>query len=62
MVGWIVRIMLIGAGVVAGWFVPKDETGFAVIQFVIALLLIAALSVVGLYWPTLKRWVRPQRD
>ncbi|MBN9063029.1 MAG: hypothetical protein BGP06_17925 [Rhizobiales bacterium 65-9] len=55
MIGWIVRIMLVGAGVIAGWFVPKDDVGYAVIQFVVALVFIAAASAIGIYWP---RWRR----
>lgn len=28
MIGWLVRILMLGAGIVAGWFVPRDQLGY----------------------------------
>lgn len=52
--GWLIRIILAGAGVVAGWFVPRDQLGYTIIQFVVGILLILAVSVVVLYFPQLR--------
>ncbi len=57
MLGFVVRILLIGAGVIAGWLIPRDDVGFAVVQFVIVLLLFALASVAILYAPRIReRW------
>lgn len=53
--GWLIRIFLIGAGVVAGWFVPRDQIGYTVVQFVVALLSILIVSIAILYFPRLRR-------
>ncbi len=54
MLGWLIRIVIAGAGVVAGWFVPRDQLGYTIMQFVVLLLLILAVSVVILYFPRLR--------
>jgi len=38
MISWIVRILMIAAGVVTGWFVAKDAPIFGVAQMMVALL------------------------
>lgn len=53
--GWLIRIFLIGAGVVAGWFVPRDQVGYTIVQFVVALLSILMISIAVLYFPKLRR-------
>jgi len=62
MIGWLVRILLLAAGVVAGWFVPRDELGYAVIQFVVVLLTILAISVATIYLPALLGRRKDQAD
>ncbi len=52
--GWLIRIAIAGAGVVAGWFVPRDQLGYTIMQFVVLLLLILGVSVVILYFPKLR--------
>lgn len=56
--GWLIRIFLIGAGVVAGWFVPRDQVGYTVVQFVVALLSILIVSIAILYFPRLRRMLK----
>ena len=51
---WLIRILLAGAGIVAGWFMPRDQIGYTIMQFVVFLLLILAASVVVLYLPKLR--------
>jgi len=51
MLGWIVRIIMIMAGVVTGLFLAKDAPLFGVVQTMVMLLLLA-LIVAGLaFWP-----------
>ncbi|MCZ8544312.1 hypothetical protein OOJ09_08990 [Mesorhizobium qingshengii] len=51
---WLIRILLAGAGVVAGWFLPRDQIGYTIMQFVVFLLLVLTASVVVLYLPRLR--------
>jgi uncharacterized membrane protein YoaK (UPF0700 family) len=54
MVGWIVRLLMIAAGVVTGWFVAKDAPIFGVAQVMVALLLLTFIVAVLAFWP--HRW------
>jgi uncharacterized membrane protein YoaK (UPF0700 family) len=54
MVGWIVRLLMIAAGVVTGWFVAKDAPIFGVAQVMVALLLLTFIVAVLAFWP--RRW------
>ncbi|MDE1173792.1 MAG: hypothetical protein PW790_09005 [Parvibaculaceae bacterium] len=56
MLGFVVRILLLGAGIIAGWLIPRDDAGFAVVEFVIVLVFFALASVAILYVP--KLWAR----
>lgn len=40
MIGWLVRLIFIPAGVIAGWFVAKDAPNFSAVQLVVGLLLL----------------------
>ncbi len=54
MVSWLVRGLLILAGIVTGWFVSKDATNFGVIQGMVSLVLIGLIVAVLAFWPS--RW------
>ncbi|MBA1159082.1 hypothetical protein [Microvirga mediterraneensis] len=54
MLSWVVRGLLIVAGVVTGWFVAKDAPNFGVIQMMVALLLLTLIVAVIAFWPD--RW------
>jgi len=56
MIGWIVRLILVVAGSVTGFFVAKDAPNFGVIQGVVGIALIALVVFVLAYWPA--RWTR----
>ena len=58
MVSWVVRILLILAGVIAGWFVAPDSNRFDIIQMVIALLLFVLFLAAAAFWPAFMRWRR----
>lgn len=46
MIGWLVRLILIPAGAIAGWFVAKDAPNFSAVQMVVALLLLFFIILV----------------
>jgi hypothetical protein len=46
MLAWLVRLILIPAGVIAGWFVAKDAPNFGVVQMVVALVLMVFIVAV----------------
>lgn len=52
MLGWIVRGLLIAAGVVTGWFVARDAAVFGIAQVMVALLLITAVVAILAFWPS----------
>jgi uncharacterized membrane protein YoaK (UPF0700 family) len=54
MLGWIVRVLLIAAGVVASWFVAKDSPQFGIMQMAMALILVVLIVWVLAFWP--ERW------
>jgi hypothetical protein len=54
MISWIVRILMVVAGVVTSWFVTKDAPIFGVAQVMVALLLLTFIVAVLAFWP--QRW------
>ena len=59
MLGWVVRIIMIVAGVVTGLFVAKDAPLFGVVQTMVMLLLLALIVTVLAFWP--ERWSLKRR-
>ena len=51
MLSWAVRLILVAANFVAGFFVAKDALNFEIIQGVIAIFLIALVVFVLAFWP-----------
>jgi hypothetical protein len=43
MIGWVIRLILVGAGAVAAIFVARDAQNFTVVQGMVAVALIAAV-------------------
>ncbi|MFA6264932.1 MAG: hypothetical protein WC670_04355 [Pseudolabrys sp.] len=60
--GWLIRLVIAGAGVVAGWFVPRDQLGYTIVQFVVVLLLILGVSIAVLYFPRIRGWFTGRSD
>ena len=54
MISWIIRILMVAAGVVTSWFVAKDAPIFGVAQVMVALLLLTFIVAVLAFWP--HRW------
>jgi hypothetical protein len=55
MVGWFVRILLIGGGTIASCFVARDAPSFGVLQGVAAMLLLVLTLFVVAFGP--ERWL-----
>ena len=54
MVGWVVRVLLIIAGLITSFFVARDALNFEIIQMVVALMLFTLFIVIITFWPRLK--------
>jgi hypothetical protein len=54
MISWVVRALMVAAGVVTSWFVAKDAPVFGVVQVMVAILLLTLLVAVVAFWPS--RW------
>ncbi len=52
MISWVVRLVMIAAGIVTSWFIAKDAGNFGVVQTMVALLLIALIVAVFAFWPS----------
>ena len=61
MFGWFVRVLLIVAGAITGWFVARDATNFGVLQMFVMLALITIYMGTLAFWPTVMSWFRGQR-
>ncbi len=46
MLSWLIRLILIPSGVIAGWFVAKDAPNFGIVQATVALFLIVFVVAV----------------
>ena len=46
MIGWLVRLIFIPSGIIAGWFVAKDAPNFSAVQLTVGLLLIFFIILV----------------
>lgn len=54
MLSWLVRLLLLASGTVAGWMVAQDAPNFGVVQAMVAVLLVALVVFVLAFWPA--RW------
>jgi hypothetical protein len=54
MIGWVIRLLMIAAGVITGWFVAKDAPIFGIAQVMVCLLLLTLIVAVLAFWPP--RW------
>jgi hypothetical protein len=61
MLGWIVRILLIVAGAITGWFVARDATNFGVLQMFVMLALITVFVAALASLPMVLSWLKGQR-
>jgi hypothetical protein len=61
---WPADLLLNAGAVVASWFISKDATNFALVQMMVATLVLAAVVTAFVYWQSLveywkSRW-RPR--
>lgn len=54
MLSWLVRLILIVAGILAEFFVARDAINFSIIQGVMALLIFGVIVIALAFWPV--RW------
>jgi membrane protein YdbS with pleckstrin-like domain len=50
---WPADLLLNAGAVVASWFVSKDATNFALVQMMVATLVLAAVVTAFVYWQSL---------
>lgn len=56
MLGWVVRIFMILAGLITSFFVANDALNFSIIQTIITVLLFTSVVAILAFWMTLKNW------
>lgn len=56
--GWIIRILLVVAGLIASLFIERDALNFEVIQMTIATLLFAIVIFIIAFWPQIKMFLK----
>lgn len=54
MLGWLVRVIMIVAGVVTSLFIARDAPNFGVVQMMVMLLVLALIVAALAFWP--QRW------
>ncbi|MDF2690135.1 MAG: hypothetical protein K0Q80_3101 [Microvirga sp.] len=55
MLGWIVRGLMIGAGVITSIFIAKDAPLYGFVQTMLAVGLMALIVAIAAFWP--QRWM-----
>jgi hypothetical protein len=58
MLSWVVRGLLVLAGIIAGWFVSPNTHEFQIVSFVVSLFLVTLFVAAAAYYPTILRWIR----
>ena len=51
-------MIMVVAGVIAGWFVARDAVNFNIVQMVVGVLLITALVALAVLWETFVEWLK----
>ena len=54
MFSWLIRLILIIAGVVAEWFIARDAPQFQLVELCVSIFLVVFIVFVLAFWPT--RW------
>ncbi len=52
MLSWAVRLILVAANFVAGFFVAEDALNYEIVQGVISLFLVALVVFILAFWPS----------
>ena len=58
MLKWIVSLFLAVAGVISTWFVASDALNFAIVQMVIAVILLTLVIGLIAFWSVIKEWFK----
>jgi len=62
LISWLLRPILILAAIIAGWFVAEDATNFGVVQMAVAIVLIAGVVAIAMFWEMIADWLRERRE
>ena len=54
MLGWIIRVLLISAAGIAGWFIARDAPNFSTIEMLVFLVLMAAVIAAAVFGALLR--------
>ena len=56
-ISWLIRPILLVAGSIAAWFVAEDAANFGVVQMAVAVVLVAGLVGLAVFWESaVDRW------
>ncbi len=58
MLGLVIRILLVLAGLIASWFVARDALNFEITQMVVAVFLFTLAVAIAAFWPMIKDWAK----
>ncbi|MGN6670355.1 MAG: hypothetical protein ACTHJ4_02290 [Candidatus Nucleicultricaceae bacterium] len=58
MLSWVVRGLLVLAGVIAGWFVAPDTHEYQIVSFVATMLLVTLFVAIAAFYPVIWRWIQ----
>ena len=58
----IIRPIMILAAIIASYFVARDAVNFSIVQMVVALLLLAGLVAVTVFWELLADWPKARKQ
>lgn len=58
MLSLIVRLLLIGGGAIASWFVSNEALNYEVIQMVAAIFIFMFMAVLAAFWPIIFAWLK----
>jgi hypothetical protein len=58
----IIRPIMILAAIIASYFVARDAVNFSIVQMVVALLLLAGLVAVTVFWELLADWLKARKQ
>jgi hypothetical protein len=62
MLNLIIRPIMILAASIASYFVARDAVNFSIVQMAVALLLLAGLIALAVFWELLADWLKARKQ
>jgi hypothetical protein len=62
MLNLIIRPIMILAAIIASYFVARDAVNFSIVQMAVALLLLAGLIALAVFWELLADWLKARKQ